>query len=505
MDLTNVKYYLQNYFKKNIFDLNKYDNQDASYNGIRIPKLISGSCATSNYIVDLTNGNNGSTQTDPETGEECTIYPNGITECTDPDNPENKNTCMPNGTCVKKTNDGCVTTIYPDGTIIKECPPPLPFAKEILYANGLCIRENEDGVIIEIKDHTGVWVDFTSLENIFAEFRTKQNTSETIKYLIDVYKLFYRNEISEYNNNEFDSYFIEYIVAKITYNNSTYQVIQESTFYNDVFRVLDDLQKTREDPAGEMLPNKIVKSIKFWNYLTIIISAKNKTCPRFPLTMVTLQNLYNQKNSGKDIKLKRDNMQDLSIDDLLELTDIVDEYTDEPAWKDNITNINGNTILNKEVKMGGTKLYQKDTIKYGNFALHIGKKSIEFIVYDHIDENGTDILEDKMNETLIERNKYDNMSNKWICKMPDTGTYDKNDRKNSDIVERNYWLDIYGEDPTFCENDNESGNVLQTRNILKNAMLFHVNDIFWLKYISDFYSELKCFNEKNIIIHLILS
>ena len=128
MDLTNVKEYLENYFKRNIFDFNKYDNQDTGSSDISISKLLSGSCATSNYIVELSNGNNGSSYTNAD-GEECTKYPNGITECIDENGATT--TCTPNGTCVTTTSDGCVITTYPDGTIIKECDDP--FLKEILY------------------------------------------------------------------------------------------------------------------------------------------------------------------------------------------------------------------------------------------------------------------------------------------------------------------------------------------------------------------------------------
>ena len=125
-----------------------------------------------------------------------------------------------------------------------------------------------------------------------------------------------------------------------------------------------------EKKRGEMTPDNIIKSVKFWNYLTMIISAKNKSCPRFPLVMTDLERLYNQKFPGCDdkIKLTRDDMVDLTVDHLQKLTDIIDDYDDKPIWKKQITDVNGGVndktdvkiqgIIEKDTVMGGKRLFQ---------------------------------------------------------------------------------------------------------------------------------------------------
>ena len=64
-----------------------------------------------------------------------------------------------------------------------------------------------------------------------------------------------------------------------------------------------------------MTPSNLVKSVKFWNYLAIIINFKNQSCPRFPLTMKKLELLYEKdteivddENGIENIKLTRDGM-----------------------------------------------------------------------------------------------------------------------------------------------------------------------------------------------------
>ena len=101
--------------------------------------------------------------------------------------------------------------------------------------------------------------------------------------------------------------------------------------------------------------------------------------------MDTLKILYDKdktivkdENKISDLTLTRDTMGDLTIQTLQDLTDLVDAYTDEPVWKDKMVIFN-NEKLKKEVKMGGSKISQGESIHYGNFELYIGKKSIEFI------------------------------------------------------------------------------------------------------------------------------
>ena len=79
-------------------------------------------------------------------------------------------------------------------------------------------------------------------------------------------------------------------------------------------------------------------------------------------------------------------MIELTVEILEELTDLVDEYNDQPIWKEQITDLNKD-ILYKDVKLGGSKLYQGDMIRYGNYALCVGKKRIEFVVYDSYDSD----------------------------------------------------------------------------------------------------------------------
>ena len=105
-----------------------------------------------------------------------------------------------------------------------------------------------------------------------------------------------------------------------------YKVIQESNFYNEIFAVLDNIQKK------EFTPERIIKSVKFWNYLTTIISAKNKSCPRFPITIPDLEKLYNDTYSDNELTLTRDTMVNLTVDNLEELRYLVDDFNDEPIW-----------------------------------------------------------------------------------------------------------------------------------------------------------------------------
>ena len=159
--------------------------------------------------------------------------------------------------------------------------------------------------------------------------------------------------------------------------------------------------KSVEGFQSEMTPSRLVKSVKFWNYLTTIINAKNASCPRFPLTMDTLKILYDDddgttvKNKDPNLTLTRNSMGDLTIQNLQDLTDLVDAYTDEPIWKDKMVGFNNDT-LKKDIKMGGSKISQGESIHYGNFELYVGKKSIEFIVNHYDDTN----LKNKMNNKL---------------------------------------------------------------------------------------------------------
>ena len=65
-----------------------------------------------------------------------------------------------------------------------------------------------------------------------------------------------------------------------------------------------------------MTPSRLIKSIKFWNYLTTIINAKNASC----LPTNILESKYKKENnSNLNLKLTRNSMPDLTIQDFTRL------------------------------------------------------------------------------------------------------------------------------------------------------------------------------------------
>ena len=151
---------------------------------------------------------------------------------------------LSDGTIKTEYTDGTVTYEYPDGTFIKIFPENN--YKEIRYSNGIHIVEDEDGTILAIEDFEGEMTNFTNLDCIFRKFRDIDNTSETIRYLMEAYRLYYRNELALYTTEQYNSYLMEYIAAKVVYDNDTkkYNIINEDTLYNDIFNALDELQQT---------------------------------------------------------------------------------------------------------------------------------------------------------------------------------------------------------------------------------------------------------------------
>jgi hypothetical protein len=512
MNLSNVKTYLINYFGENPFDYNKYKqpvkNENKNKNQNESPYILSESCTTRNIKLDLSN----TTTVVNDDGSTTTTYYDGTTVTTNPDG--TTTTTLSDGTTITENEDGSVTTEYSDGTTTTEDEDG---NKDTEYSNGVHIMEDSEGNIISIEDSDGEMVDFTTLEPIFSKFRGMQHTSETIRYLLDVYKLYYRDELKQYKMEEYDSYLMEYITAKVVYdsNNTEYNVIQQSTLYNDIFTVLDDLQKTQsnnntannntgnntgtegfqnksvEGFQNEMTPSRLVKSVKFWNYLTTIINAKNASCPRFPLTMTTLKTLYNNdevivkdENRIGQLTLTRNNMGDLTIQSLQDLTDLVDAYTDEPIWGDKMKTLNKD-LLKKDVKMGGSKISQGESIHYGNFELYVGKKSIEFVVNHYDDTN----LKNQMNTYVIPRSKYEDINLfSWVCKLPDSG--DLYDPSIVNPTQKQWWIDniIPSEQENLCDTDNitEKDEVAYLREFINSRINVYTKDILFENYITDF-------------------
>ena len=218
INLSDVKTYLINYFGNNPFDYSKY--QETNTNNNDLPYILSGSCTTSNIKLQLSDTENiinddGSITIIYSDGTRVTTYPDGTTV-----------TILPDGTKITKYPDNTVKTEYPDGTVITEYKDS---TREIEYTNGLHIIEDSDGNIISIKDSDGEMIDFTTLEPIFSKFRGMDHTSETIRYLLDVYKLYYRDELKKYKMEEYDSYLMEYITAK----SYMIQIIQNITQYKN--------------------------------------------------------------------------------------------------------------------------------------------------------------------------------------------------------------------------------------------------------------------------------
>ena len=125
MNLTDVKKYLINYFGKNLFDYNKYDNSNVDNN---LPYILSSSCTTSDIKLDLS----AETYID-ETGAVCKKYEDGTELCqkeclSDTSYAYDSNSYasdVSNISTVKsiiKLPDGTEETEYCDGSI-KTCNP----------------------------------------------------------------------------------------------------------------------------------------------------------------------------------------------------------------------------------------------------------------------------------------------------------------------------------------------------------------------------------------------
>jgi len=324
-------------------------------------------CQTAGSTIDAnyeeTVNEDGNTVTTFADGTTIKYTPSG----SDKDNYCTKITSYSNGTTVYEndmTNSSCPTpdydtkTVYSDGTVVityntadngGNCDRS--GYELVSYSNGLqikrCIGETTPFQIYAFEG----WVAY-DIKTLFDQISDRDEyTSESIGYMMDVYRYWFSWDLVNYDTEDFNSYFIEYILATIMNDSDTLLLSSGDNIYQQIFNAI---YSTVAD--DQITPSDIIKGTKYWNYITAIISVKNEECPRFPLTTDKLTNMYNNSDlTTKTIEnITRDNVHILEISDLEILTTLIDEYVDEPPWKDLVST--ANDVMRKNVLMGGTSI-----------------------------------------------------------------------------------------------------------------------------------------------------
>ena len=245
-------------------------------------------------------------------------YSGGTGETSDENNYCLKTTTYSNGTIVYENNGNTCTepleyntkTVYNDGTVVitydtadngGNCDGNSGY-ELVSYSNGLQIKRCIDETTpYEIYAFEG-WVAY-DIKTLFDQISERgEYTSESLGYMMDVYRYWFSWDLVNYDLEDFNSYFIEYILATIMNNSDTLLLSTSDNIYQQIFAaiystVVDD-QGNELSAEDQITPSDIIKGTKYWNYITAIISVKNEICPRFPLTTDKITNMYNKLYCG---------------------------------------------------------------------------------------------------------------------------------------------------------------------------------------------------------------
>jgi hypothetical protein len=511
VDLTDVYDTLQNVINTDDnVDYSTANTDSTNYAGSEYNNYTSlEDCKTAGSTIDA-----NYEETVNENGYSVITFADGTTITYEPSETDENNYCLKttaysNGTTVYEYNAiNCTTppdydtkTVYSDGTVVityNDAGYEL-----VSYSNGLQIKRYiGETTPFEIYAFES-WVAY-DIKSLFDQIIERDEyTSESIGYMMDVYRYWFSWDLTNYDTEDFNSYFIEYILATIMNDSDTLLLSSSDNIYKQIFNaiystVVDD-QGQELSAEDQITPSDIIKGTKYWNYITAIISVKNEDCPRFPLTTDKLTNMYNNSDlTNKTIEtISRNNVYDLEISDLEILTILIDEYVDEPPWKELVQT--ANDVMRKNVLMGGTSLNNGESLYFGNYELYVGDTTIEFIVYpayydgtttDDYGSNDEDSRSNLMSDDVIETNYDGSGSNdfSWVCNLPE-GT--------QPFFSRGWWLNTLASTTsasTTSENSAivncDSLNSFETLSIIRNnlspALYLMQTDFMWEDYIIDF-------------------
>jgi hypothetical protein len=419
--MAGVLNYIKKYFYPEIADYDKVELPKGSdYADYR--DFLKPSCTTGvDDKLDLSTVKSEKTTS----GEDIVTFPDGTVQTTKKD-----------GTIILASKDGKKTIIYPDqkelilfpdGTKISTQPVNnIPGVKTIHYTDGLKIREYpktpQNDPRFEVFGANNKWMDY-NLGALFDE--VKEYTSESLRYLVKLYRHYYKDELKKYDVEDFHSYFMEYLTADIINNETT---INDERIYKQLYLALCR--------AKELPPKHIIMGVKFWNYIIAIINAKNKMCRRYPVSLEMVEVQFNEKKLNQKIDWKivnleksqrcsinkqgykcfaREYMYLFTVEDLQTITEIVDDHKDEPYWRSDVEKIQ--EVVNKTILHGGESLKQGESISYGNYYLFVTGKSLEFCVKRPTNINKERYYHDTSGDTSFLRN-FTSSSNthlEWLC------------------------------------------------------------------------------------------